>query len=501
MQTIRFTLVALLLATAALAQIQPTKPIAPAPPVPGDTRMPDVPEAPEPQLAKNKLVTIRDGENNWTTSTNGTTFKIESRGKIEISANDKDVVSISDDGYLVLSKTVFGSKHKVDMRQEGNTLRKRYYQGSREKPWEPDGRKWLAEILPELVLTSTLGAESRVERFYKQGGVSGVLKGIDELQSDFARQHYGDLLLKYPLSDQQIAEAFQRLSKSIQSDYYLATLLTGNLEKGLKSQTSSLAYIQAINGIASDFYRSSVLQAVIKKGDGAKIDLKKFLDITRDINSDFYKASVLEELARYEGVSAYQAEYFEIAATINSDFYRAAALNKGFEQMQLTNIGMYNGLKSWSSMSSDFYQQDVLLRLLKKHRLTPEAQKIVLTPIGARMSSALYKHDVLRTFAKTQKMTEENFALWLAAAATINSDFYLASALNSYASVELSESQLTGIFGTAAKMSSDFYKAEVLGKYAAAVSKGSPAARTAFTAAAKTINSTHYYGEVMRKID
>ncbi len=497
----RLLLLSLFLAATATAQVQPIQPIAPIPPVPGDHRLPDVPEVPEVQLAGSKTVTNRNGENSWTSTTNGTTFKIESKGKIEISANDKDVLSISNDGYLTLSKTVFGGKHKVDMRQEGSNLQKRYFQGSKEKPWEPEGRKWLAEILPELVLTSTLGAESRVERFYKQGGTSAVLKGIDELKSDYVRQHYGDLLLKYPLSDQQIAEVFQRLSKSIQSDYYLASLLNGNLEKGLRNQTTALAFIQAINGIASDFYRSSVLQAVIKKGDGAKIDLKRFLDITRDINSDFYKASVLEELARYDGVSAYQAEYFDIAATINSDFYRASALNKGFDRMQLTNIGMYNGLKSWSSMSSDFYQQDVMLRLLKKHRLTPEAQKIVLTPIGSRMSSALYKQDVLRTFAKTQKMTEENFVLWLNAAATVNSDFYLASTLTSFSQTELSDAQLAGIFNVVTKMSSDFYKADVLGKYAPAVNKGSSATRAAFNAAAKSISSTHYYGEVMRKID
>lgn len=501
MKLIQLSLAALLLVEVATAQIQPIKPMAPTAPVAGDMRIPEAPSAPDVQFARNEGGPMKIGEKTWTSSTNGTTFKIESKGKIEISANDKDVVSISDDGYLTLSKTVFGGKHKVDMRQEGSVLKKRYYQGSKEKPWEPDGRNWLAEILPELVLTSTLGAESRVERFYKQGGVAGVLKGIDDLQSDFVRQYYGDLLLKYSLSDQQTAEVFQRLSKSIKSDYYLATLLTGNLEKGLKTQTTSLAFIQAINGIASDFYRSSVLQDVVKKGAGAKIDLKSFLNITAGISSDFYKAAVLEELARFEGVSAFQAEYFDIVATISSDFYRAAALNKGFEKIQLTNIGMYNGLKSWSGMNSDFYQQDVLLRLLKRHRLTAESQKIVLTPIGARMSSALYKQDVLRTFAKTQKMNEENFVLWLAAAATVNSDFYLASTLTSFSVEDLSDAQLAGIFGVTTKMSSDFYKAEVLTKYAGSVAKSGSASQAAFKTAAKSISSTHYYGEVMRKLD
>jgi len=501
MKKLPLYLILLLLAATTLAQTPPAKPIAPISPAPGDTRLPDVPEAPDVQLARNKVVNISNGENSWTTSTNGTTFKIESKGKIEISANDKDITSISDNGYLTLSKTVFGSKHRVDIRAEGNNLKKRYYQGNKEKPWEPDGREWLAEILPDLVRSSTLGAESRIARFYKQGGSSAVLKEIDDLKSDFVRQHYGDVLLKYPLNEQQTVEAFQRLSKSITSDYYLATFLSGNIEKGLKTQATSLAFVKAVDGIASDFYRSSVLQDIIKKGENAKIDLKSFLTITGDISSDFYKASVLEVLAKSEGVSAYQAEYFDIAGSITSDFYRASALNKGFQYIQLTNIGMYNGLKSWSAMSSDFYQQDVMLRLLKKHRLTAEAQKIVLTPIGSRMSSALYKNDVLTTFAKTQKMTEENFALWLSAAATVNSDFYMASTLSSFSAAELSETQLAGIFNVAAKMSSDFYKADVLTRYANALSKSGPTARAAFKEAAKSINSTHYYGEVMRKLD
>lgn len=504
MKSFSLYLILLLLAGNTLAQTAPTKPIAPitpVAPVPGDDRVPEAPESPVLQASSNKVVNIKSGENSWTSSTNGTTFKIESKGKIEISANDKDITGISDNGYLTLSKTVFGSKHRVDIRAEGNTLRKRYYQGSREKPWEPTGREWLAEILPELVRSSTLGAASRIERFYKQGGSTAVLQEIADLKSDFVRQHYGDVLLKYPLSDQQIAEVFQRLSKSITSDYYLAELLSGNLEKGLKNQTTSLAYIKAIDGIASDFYRASVLQDVVKKGENAKIDLKSFLTITGEISSDFYKASVLEVLAKSEGVSAYQAEYFEIAGTINSDFYRASALNKGFQHIKLTNIGMYNGLKSWSSMSSDFYQQDVMLHLLKKHRLTAEAQKIVLMPIASRMSSALYKNDVLTTFAKTQKMTEENFAIWLSAAATVNSDFYMASTLNSFSAVDLSETQLAGIFNVVATMSSDFYKADVLTKYAELLPKSGAAARTAYVSAAKSINSTHYYGEVMRKID
>ena len=86
-------------------------------------------------------------------------FKIEMRGKIELSDDDKDIKSISNDGYLEISKTVFGSKRSILIESLGDgRVKKEYYEGRSLKPWDPNGKEWLAEILPEVVRSSTIGA-------------------------------------------------------------------------------------------------------------------------------------------------------------------------------------------------------------------------------------------------------------------------------------------------------------------------------------------------------
>src|SRR5687768_13320528 len=65
--------------------------------------------------AKQTDVTVHQSKEVYRYSSSGPTqdFKIEMRGKIELSDDDKDIKSISDDGYLEISKTVFGSKRSI----------------------------------------------------------------------------------------------------------------------------------------------------------------------------------------------------------------------------------------------------------------------------------------------------------------------------------------------------------------------------------------------------
>src|SRR6478752_4586874 len=49
----------------------------------------------------------------WRNSTGGTDFNVETRGTIELTDDDKDVKSLSNDGYLEITKTVFGAKRQI----------------------------------------------------------------------------------------------------------------------------------------------------------------------------------------------------------------------------------------------------------------------------------------------------------------------------------------------------------------------------------------------------
>ena len=49
----------------------------------------------------------------WNHSNGMSSFNIEIRGTIELTEDDKDIKSMSSDGYLEINKTVFGSKRTL----------------------------------------------------------------------------------------------------------------------------------------------------------------------------------------------------------------------------------------------------------------------------------------------------------------------------------------------------------------------------------------------------
>ncbi len=213
--------------------------------------------------ANNKNSSIRTSDNGvhkWSTSRGSTNFNIEFRGEIEVTDDDKDIKSISSDGYLEISKTVFGSKRAIIIESQGGTLKKEYYEGRTKVDWEPNGRKWLSEILPEIVRNTTLAAESRVNRFYKQGGATAVIEEIKIIESDYVRSRYAKLLLQKDIRDQELPGVIRGLCNSIKSDYYLASLLKDNLKKLLSTKEATDAFIEGTKNISSDYYKSTVLK-------------------------------------------------------------------------------------------------------------------------------------------------------------------------------------------------------------------------------------------------
>ena len=175
---------------------------------------------------------------------NGKDFKIEYEGEITVSDDDTDVIAISDGGFIEITKSSFGSRRRIviEADRSGN-LDRRYYVGRSEKSYNPDGKAWLAEILPDVVRHTTIAAKSRVDRFYARGGANAVLNEIDELESDYVKAAYFKLLLENNLSNSELVSVIREAGNSINSDYYLANILESNQKAFLSSsQTHRCIY-------------------------------------------------------------------------------------------------------------------------------------------------------------------------------------------------------------------------------------------------------------------
>src|SRR5882724_9023854 len=75
-------------------------------------------------------------------------FNVEMRGQIELTDDDKDIKSISADGYLEITKTTFGGKRTLVFSPMATGVKREYYEGRDKVDFEKEGRLWMGEILP-----------------------------------------------------------------------------------------------------------------------------------------------------------------------------------------------------------------------------------------------------------------------------------------------------------------------------------------------------------------
>src|SRR6185503_15992484 len=109
---------------------------------------------------------------------NGQKLEIRYDGEVEFTDDDADVKRLSPGGSLkirdggMMTSLVGGHTVEFTADASGNITR-RFWAGSSERPFEPEGRKWLASILPRFIRQSGIGASARVARILKSKGAPG----------------------------------------------------------------------------------------------------------------------------------------------------------------------------------------------------------------------------------------------------------------------------------------------------------------------------------------
>ena len=154
-------------------------------------------------------------------------FSIDFRGEIKLADNEKDIKSISPGGYFKVIKTTFGTKRVVKIENKGDGQLIRTYQVGRNKePYYPDGQKWLADILPDIIRDTGLAADQRVARIFKQSGTNGVLGEISLIKSDYVKSKYFSALLNLTgLPDEDLPVILSRIGSYMSSSYEMGKLL------------------------------------------------------------------------------------------------------------------------------------------------------------------------------------------------------------------------------------------------------------------------------------
>ena len=436
------------------------------------------------------------------TSNGFSDFDIEMRGKIEITDDDKDIKSMSDDGYLEITKTVFGSRRSIIIESMGGgKLKKEYYEGRTKMDWNSNGKAWLSEVLPDVVRSTTIGAESRVQRFFKKGGTSAVLAEIKEIEGDHTISYYANLLMKQPVPVSEYANVINTIKNELESDHYLSEFLKNNVDKFLQNKQAEASFFAATERLESDHYKTVVIKEALRKQATSAENVKVILQSASKMESDHYLTEVLTTLLAQEDLAEpIIAEMISTTKSIESDHYKTLVLTKALDKKGLTATSHRRVVESIKTIDSDHYLTQVIQHLADD-KLSDDVLALVLE-LTASVESDHYRTQILNALINRQDIKEAQFNTLVEACGRMDSDHYKMTVLKeALKSTQLTDNKLLAIINGTKAIVSDHYITEVLVSAAPKVKAGSQSLKDAYRQAAKSIDSETYYGKALRAID
>lgn len=462
-------------------------------------------------------------------------MKIEFKGDIRVSDDDKMITGMSPGAYLKVYKKTFGNKRGLEIREADGTLRFDYYSGNKKLPFEPEGREWLAEILPDVVRKTGIDAEERANRYYKKGGANAVLSEIGEIPYDNIKMlYYKTLIDKNGLSANDFAKIGASIDNELSYDSSKGELLNETSAKFLKSENSSVAFFNIIKGMAYDSEKNKILDNL----DISKLSVSQKSGFLTAVQSMAYDSEKAKALMDYNS-SIYQdkkigAQYFSIVKDMSYDSYRSKVLIDllkkqkldpfHFQQVlqslksfsydsEILNVllianrqfSSYKGIDDdyfsiYQSMSYDSYQAQGLTDLIDKAKLDDE-QIIDLLKVLTHFSYDSYQSKVILQLVPKISLNKQIIDAFFATVKTMSYDSEMEKVILSLVeNRNLTDYAVSSVIKSVRLLSYDSSKARVL-KSVIKYINNNPELKSEFKMAAKAISSDSEYRSLIDDMD
>jgi beta-lactamase regulating signal transducer with metallopeptidase domain len=340
----------------------------PAPPVPPT---PPMPPTPGDWFEQNR----HSGNFNW--SDGKQKIQVNYDGTFEFTDDDIDVKSMSPGGMLRIRESGGTSSKSVEFTADASgQITRRYWDGSTERPFDPEGRTWLSAFLPRFIRQSGIGADERVQRILKSKGPAGVLAEISVIEGSFAKRRYFSALLKADnLDPTVIRQILVQAGKEIDSDFELASLLGRSADRLMVDKATRQAYFDAVKTIDSDFEMRRVYSTALKQGPIASDLLASVLDASSAIGSSFEKASLLVQVAQQQPLDAtVLPAFFRATDTIDSSFEHSRVLQAAAKHGDSSPALVLGILRSAKGIDSGFEASQVLRAVAARHPIEGDAR-------------------------------------------------------------------------------------------------------------------------------
>jgi beta-lactamase regulating signal transducer with metallopeptidase domain len=290
-------------------------------------------------------------------------------GKIRYANDLSDVLAVSPGGSIVITESDEITTRRVDIRPDGSgRLTRKFTVDGVERPWDDEGRRWLASVLVALERRTAFNAATRVPALYERGGVEAVLRETAQLSGDHARRQYFTTLFKMQpsLSESETRRALE-ITGQMDSDFEVAETLIAIAKTGTIGAGSS-AYLEAVRNIESDYETRRVLSALLKTATPDAAAMELLLRLANNIESDFELAELLIAVSK-RGLESSEARdsYFKAVGTIESDFERRRVLMTILRRADNPERVQAQLLEAASTIESDFELAEFLVAFAHKY--------------------------------------------------------------------------------------------------------------------------------------
>jgi beta-lactamase regulating signal transducer with metallopeptidase domain len=406
-----------------------------------------------------------ESSGNFVWSDNGQKIEINYRGEIDFTNDDTDVARMSPGAMLRIrdGRRWLSADTSVEFTADGSgNIQRKFWVGWTEQPFEPEGRKWLAAMLPRFIRQSGIGAPARVARIYKSGGVTGVLAEISRIEGSWAKHVYFKELMKAPgLSAADAQRVFTQAGAEIESDFELASFLISS-SRQITDDATRRAYLEAAKSIQSDFELRRVLSSVLQGGAVPSPLAAGLLETSTSIDSDFEEASLLVQFARQQPIDAtVRAPFFKALATVGSSFEHSRVLQTLLQRTDLSPEARAGALESAAAVGSNFETANVLLQFVKSGPIEGPLRAPFFRAAGT-IDSAFERGRVLQALAKRSDVSDETILELLRSAQGVSSNFERSQVLLAVASSHTLTREARDVYIDASEKLGDYEQGRVL---------------------------------------
>jgi hypothetical protein len=401
-------------------------------------------------------------------SNNGEKLEVRFDGQVQFTDDDTDVKQLSPNGYLrirdggMMTSLLGGHTVEFTADRSGNITR-RFWVGSSERPFEPEGRKWLATMLPRFIRQTGIGAPARVARILKAKGPAGVLAEISLIDGSWGKRTYFTELLKAAsLDPATVRQVLVQAGREIDSDFELASFLSDNADKLLVDDTTRQAFFDASKSIDSDFEMHRVFSTVVKRGAMSPALLASLLTASQNIDSDFEEASLLVDVAKLQPLdNTSRPAFFSALDTVQSDFEHRRVLSSMATRGDLPQETVAAMLTSGATVSSDFEAASFLIQIAKQQPIEGSLRAPFFHAVDS-IDSAFERGRVLKAVADRPDASADTILAVLRATKGVSSSFEASQVLLTVASAHPVAGPSRDAYIDAAEKLGDFEQGRVL---------------------------------------